>query len=86
MATDYTNLQELLDKQFEWPAEYLFKFIAPQDKKALLEALLATPDVKFRESKNGKYVSVTARVKMQDSSAVIEVYRQAEAIEGVLVI
>ena len=83
--TTETSFKERLDGYYDWPSEYLFKFIAPREQ--LEEVLgLFTPEaqVSTRESERGNYVSVTAEVRMDGSDAVIALYRRAGEIEGVM--
>ena len=37
-----------------------------------------------RASKNGNYISITVQTMMQSTEAVIEVYQNASAIEGII--
>jgi len=67
-----------------WPGPYLFKFIAPQEKLAELEALFEGEDYQLRPSSKGRYVSLSCQRVMDSSDAVIEVYQKASAIEGVM--
>lgn len=74
-----------LDQYYDWPCSYLFKFIAPQEKlDAVVELFAQETEVRTRRSKKGNYVSVTAEVEMESSQAVVEVYRRAAEIGGVM--
>lgn len=74
-----------LDQYYDWPCSYLFKFIAPQEKLSAVVGLFADEtDVRTRRSKKGNYVSVTAEVEMESSEAVVDVYRRAGEIGGVM--
>lgn len=84
-GTTEQSFRESLDGYYDWPCGYLFKFIAP---RAQLEEVVALfeedTEVSTRESKKGNYVSVTAEMEMESSEAVVEVYRRAGEIEGVM--
>jgi len=80
----WQRFQGLLDDQNTWPSEYLFKFIVPRSSQPLLEAIFGESPIKVRASSKGKYVSVTASIMMESSDAVIEVYRKAGKIPGVV--
>ena len=84
-TTTETSFRERLDGYYDWPCGYLFKFIAPRQQ---LDALIALFDdrapVRTRDSRRGNYVSVTAELTMPDSESVLEIYRRAAEIEGVL--
>lgn len=72
-----------------WPTEYLYKFIIKSDihKLALLEAIFNNIGavIHTKESKNGKYTSVSVNVLMQNPDAVIEKYKEvAEKVDGVI--
>ena len=88
MKTDfYKNLQQQLTAQFEFPLDYLFKFIIPADnhKLALVENLFGKEAiVTTRTSKNGKFISISAKEKMLNATKIINVYKKAEKIEGII--
>lgn len=74
-----------LDQYYDWPCSYLFKFIAPQEKlDEVVELFADETEVRTRRSEQGNYVSVTAEVEMESSEAVVEVYRRAGEIGGVM--
>jgi len=82
------SLKAALDQVHEWPSMYLFKFIVPSDnqKVAQLEALFnsETAEIRLRQSKNGKYTSVSAREVMTSAEEIISLYEEAYKIEGVI--
>jgi putative lipoic acid-binding regulatory protein len=82
------SLKAALDQVHEWPSMYLFKFIVPSDnqKVAQLEALFnsETAEIRLRQSKNGKYTSVTAREVMTSAEEVISCYKESYKIEGLI--
>jgi uncharacterized protein len=79
----FKGLQEKLNDQ-EWPAFYMFKFIVPVAKEEELLALFEKHKVDKRFSSNGNYVSVTSTYFMESGNEVIEVYKKASAIEGIV--
>lgn len=83
--TTEASFKERLDGYYDWPCSYLFKFIAPHDRVDEVMGLFGEDaEVSTRRSAKGNYVSVTAEVEMGDSEAVLEVYRQAHEIGGVM--
>ncbi len=83
----YKGLEQKLKDHHKFPSTYLFKFIVPNDNHslALVEALFSDKAVvTMRESKTGKYVSVTGKEIILHSSEVINVYKKAESIPGLL--
>lgn len=84
---NYDELRTKLNAGNPWPQIYMFKFIVPSDnqKIALVENLFEDEaEIKLLPSSKGKYTSLTARVVMLDVEAVINVYKQASQIEGII--
>jgi putative lipoic acid-binding regulatory protein len=83
----WQTLKEKLETQ-SWPRIYMFKFIVPADNKriAQVENLFNTreAEVTMRTSSKGNFVSITAKELMLSADAVIERYRSAEGIEGLI--
>lgn len=83
----YNKLKTKLEEQFNWPSVYMFKFIIPADnqKLALVEALFGKEaEVITRQSKTNKFLSITAKEMMINPDEIIEVYKKAEKIEGII--
>lgn len=83
----YAELEEKLESYHKFPSTYLFKFIVPNNLQTLAEAEALFGEkavVTTRESKTGKYLSITAKEIVLQSAEVIKVYRQAEKIDGVI--
>lgn len=83
---NFNSLREKLEKQ-EWPSVYMFKFIIESGNKnlALLEALFGeTSKIHLKESSNGKYISLTATELMLSANDVVEIYKNASKIEGII--
>ncbi|HKK39132.1 MAG TPA: DUF493 family protein [Cryomorphaceae bacterium] len=82
------KLKIALDQVHDWPSMYLFKFIVPSDnqKVAQVEALFnaKTAEIRLRQSKNGKYTSITAREVMTSAQEVVDCYKKAYKIEGII--
>ncbi|MEJ7647290.1 MAG: DUF493 family protein [Chryseolinea sp.] len=73
-----------LDEHYAWPAIYIYKFIVPTGQEESVKKLFPFHPVAEKLSKNGKYTSVTINVMMQSSEAVIETYRKASEIQGIV--
>ena len=88
MADKYESLRMKLEEGFEWPRIYLFKFIVPADNKkvAEVESLFNSNEaqISIRTSKKGNFVSISAKEMMMSPEKVIERYRKAESIEGII--
>ncbi|CAN5865827.1 DUF493 family protein [soil metagenome] len=83
------NFDELRNKlnQEPWPSVYMFKFIIPSDnhKIALIESFFEDDaEIVFQPSANGKYTSITVRQVMLGADAIIEIYKLAGAVEGII--
>lgn len=88
-ATDYSKLLEILVRDFTWPTEYMFKFIVPfsADNLNAVSALFNdTAKIAHRESKGSKYISFTAKQRMENPDDVIAIYREAEKIDNIIAI
>ena len=75
---------ETLDQHHEWPCIYVFKFIVPQSALPKVEAILHEMEVSKRNSKTGKYVSVTAEHPMESSEDVADIYAKICEVEGAI--
>ncbi len=82
MSWDIESFRQKLEDQHTFPGTYKFKFIVPNEQREAILKVLPVDDVRFRESSNGKYVSVTASGKMKTSQGVLDVYIAANKIEG----
>lgn len=79
------SFREKLDKHYAWPALYIFKFIVPAQKEEELRQLFPRHVVATeKRSEKGKYISLTYQMMMPSSDSVIEVYKRASAIEGIV--
>ncbi len=81
---DIQRMKSLLDASYQWPADYMFKFIIPPGKLEELKKIFPVSDVILRESKTGKYISVTVSLRMESSDEVLAVYYQARRIQGLI--
>jgi putative lipoic acid-binding regulatory protein len=84
----WQNLREKLDTTGTWPQLYMFKFIVPADnqKIAQVENLFNCKEaqINMRHSRTGKYVSISAKEIMTNADAIIERYKKASEIEGLM--
>lgn len=82
------KFRELLEQNYTWPALYMFKFICPANNEAVakLEQLFdpEVAELSLRPSSKGNYVSFTAKELMISVEAVIERYRLATDIPGLI--
>ena len=84
MDERHEQFSRILDDHHQWPCPYLFKFIVPADKLNDFNALFEDESKTEKASKTGKYVSVTFESHMCSSHDVMDIYRRASAIPGIL--
>ncbi|WP_299897504.1 DUF493 family protein [uncultured Aquimarina sp.] len=85
----YKKLKAQLADTALWPTNYLYKFIVPTETEKVnqveeifnnLGAVITT-----KQSKNGKYTSVSINVRMKNPDHVISKYKEvADRVEGVI--
>lgn len=84
----FESLRQKLEEGFDWPRVYLFKFIVPaeNDKIAQVENLFNSEEaeITMRTSSKGNFVSVSAKEMMLSPEKVIERYKKAAEIEGIV--
>jgi putative lipoic acid-binding regulatory protein len=86
MSDTYAKLREQLALQ-EWPNVFLFKFIVLNKPELVAKTASLFDDgvdLNLQPSKTGKYVSVSAKEMMLDIDSIIEKYKQASEIEGLI--
>lgn len=86
MNEQFEKLKEQLELQ-EWPDVYLFKFIAPNQSEAVARVTALFDDgsdLHFQPSRTGKYISISAKEMMLDVESIMEKYRRAAEISGVI--
>lgn len=86
----YISLKEKLEATHDFPEEYLYKFIIPADESKLTEIYRVFDGIQFtltsRDSKNGKYTSLSISAFVLDADQVIAIYKKVGQIEGVIML
>ena len=85
-ADSYEKLRMQLENM-NWPEIYFFKFIVPNDSElvAKVTALFDEgTDLKLQQSRNGRYISVGAKEMMISPESVIQRYKEASNIKGLI--
>lgn len=84
----YKKLKSQLDDTGEWPGEFMYKFIVPASGTGIEEIEKIFSEygavISTRESKTGKYTSITIKVIMPSTDSIILKYRECESIEGII--
>jgi uncharacterized protein len=78
------TFREKLDQHYVWPSLYMFKFIVPTGRESDVKKLFPLHDTTEKLSKQGNYISITVQMMMPSSEAVIAIYEEASAIEGLI--
>ena len=78
------DFKELLNNQYNWPTDYLIKFIVTKEFKEELLTVLGGHTAIEKPSSKGKYVSVSLRIKMDSADEVMALYTKASKVETVI--
>ncbi|SDE73296.1 hypothetical protein SAMN05421636_10747 [Pricia antarctica] len=84
----YKRLQEQLAESTDWPSDYLYKFIVESDPSKI-EKIHSIFDntgavIESKQSKKGKYTSVSITVNLKNPKQVIDKYKEVGEIEGII--
>lgn len=86
----YASLKEKLEATHNFPEDYLYKFIITNDESKHTEIFRVFDDIKFtlqtRDSKNGKYTSISINAFVLDADQVIKIYKEVGKISGVIML
>lgn len=86
-AEELEKFRQKLVETSTFPSVYMFKFIVESEhrKIALVENLFeAEADIHTKESGSGRYTSITAKQVVMNVDEVIEVYKKAAEIKGII--
>ena len=79
-----SGFREKLDQHYSWPSLYIYKFIVPAGKEDEVKKLFPNHTVTEKLSRNGNYISLTVQAMEPSADAVVAIYREASAIEGIV--
>jgi len=89
-ADFYNNFRQKLIDIEQFPSIYTFKFIIPADadKREQVEKIFEHPSTKIssKDSKTGKYNSLTVETFVQSADEVIDYYKKVSTIEKVIML
>ncbi|MDR1397067.1 MAG: DUF493 domain-containing protein [Desulfarculales bacterium] len=89
MPQEYENLKSLLEEAHSFPGPYTFKIIGPntpiwqEAAEKTARALLKEMEVERKISAGGAYVSLSLTARMNDASAVMDVYAALRRLDNV---
>jgi putative lipoic acid-binding regulatory protein len=78
------NFKNQLDNHYDFPTEYLFKFIVPFGQVEKLKSLFPPNKISIKKSKTGKYVGVSCKLNVDSSKQIIDIYKEAYLISGII--
>lgn len=85
---DPERFKAALDTCHQWPCAYAFKFVvaAPdlEELVLLIHNLLPSPELSTRNSRTGKWVSLTVEAHLESSDQVLDVYERVSRLGVVL--
>lgn len=83
---DYStdSFKEKLDNTHSFPTLYVFKFIVKPHQVKDVESIFPKHDVVQKPSSGGKYISTTVKIMAASSDEIIELYKEAAKIEGII--
>ena len=82
MSWDIEAFREKIEIEHQFPGLYVFKFIVPTGQKEDILNILPEGKVSSRSSSSNHYISITCRAELNTSQDVLDVYLQANNVEG----
>jgi uncharacterized protein len=86
---DIEKFRQKLLETTTFPTVYMFKIIVPSENRtiALVENLFEPEaDIKTKESDKGKYTSITVKQVIIGVEEIIDIYKRAALIKGVMML
>ena len=84
----YERLKTELNNSNTWPAEYLFKFIVPTDQEKIEKVENAFNSmgavIETKNSKTGKYTSISIDVQMPNAQKIIDKYLELSTVKCII--
>ena len=84
MSDKLKQFKQTLDNHHQWPCPYVYKFIVPAERLDEFKELFASETLETRQSRTGKYTSVTMTSTMCSADEVLAVYEKASQVPGVM--
>jgi putative lipoic acid-binding regulatory protein len=81
------RFRQKLSETMSFPSVYMYKFIIESGNRniALVENLFdEDTEILTKESKAGKYISITAKQVVMNVDEIIAIYQKAAKIEGIM--
>ncbi len=87
MEENIAKFHELLVDQQEWPMLYYFKFIIHNNQEKLnqVKGFFADPEaITYKTSRDIRFIGMSCKQWMPDPESIINIYKQASQIEGLI--
>jgi uncharacterized protein len=87
MSSDIEKIKSMLWAEQKWPGIYYFKFIVPNVKVKLDQVkklFKFEGDITYRTSRDIRFIALSCKQEMKNPDEVLELYRKASEIEGVI--
>ena len=84
MSDKLKQFKQTLDEHHQWPCPYVYKFIVPATSLDQFKTLFSSEELSTRQSRTGKYTSVTMTSTMCSADEVMAVYEKAAQVPGVM--
>lgn len=84
MSWDVESFKAKVELEHTFPGVYIFKFIVPSDKKDDILELLPKGETSLRTSSKNHYISITCKAELNTSQEVIDVYFEANKVDGTI--
>jgi hypothetical protein len=87
MDENLARLRDVLMQHEDWPMQYYFKFIVPNEKEKLesIKRLFLDPSkITYNASRDINYIGVSYKQYMPDVDSIIAIYLKARSIKGVI--
>ena len=78
------SFKNTLEEEYQFPTEYKFKFIVASESISKVLDLIPNSDYSKRESKNGKYTSITITKMINNADEILYIYEKASKIDGII--
>ncbi len=84
----YERLRQQLTETTKWPSDYLYKFIVPTNTETILKIQDIFDNMgavlESKQSKKGKYTSISITVNLKGPDQVIQKYKEVSQVDGVI--
>jgi uncharacterized protein len=82
----FDKLREQLEQE-QWPNAYMFKFIVPNTPEHIAKVYALFGEeamITEQPSRNGKYMSISAKELMLNVDSIMKIYEESTKIEGLI--